>query len=56
MSTTDYSIFFSGKNRAVISHGITKEGAVPDKEIERAIKNKGLIDKNFEKHTADFDL
>src|SRR5437867_8088920 len=32
--------FFHGRTAAVISHGITKEGRVPVKEIERAIERK----------------
>src|SRR5437870_3242210 len=32
--------FFSGKDVVVLSHGITKEGAVPGMEIDRAIDRK----------------
>src|SRR5438876_4103346 len=32
--------FFSGKDLAVLSHGITKEGAVPGAGIGRAIERK----------------
>jgi hypothetical protein len=48
--------FFSGKNVALLSHGITKESNVPDEEIDRAIKNKELVEKDFEKHTAEFEV
>lgn len=30
---------FCGKNVVLLSHGLTKEAAIPPKEIERAIKN-----------------
>ena len=30
---------FLGKDIAVLSHGITKEGPVPDQEIEKAIED-----------------
>lgn len=48
--------FFCGQNRAVISHGITKEGKVPDAEIEIAVKNKVLVERDFNKYTTEFDL
>jgi putative component of toxin-antitoxin plasmid stabilization module len=43
--------FFAGKNTAVISHGITKERAVPATEIDRAIQHKKNFAKAPERHT-----
>ena len=43
--------FYRGKV-AVISHGCTKEGEVPDREIDHAIANRILLDSNPEKHSS----
>jgi hypothetical protein len=43
--------FFSGQDLAVLSHGITKEGAVPDVEINRAIERKRRFVANPKAHT-----
>jgi len=43
--------FFSGKGVAVLSHGITKEGAVPDAEINRAIDRKKRFEADPRAHT-----
>jgi hypothetical protein len=43
--------FFHGQNCVVISHGITKEDAVPDKEIDAAIVNKELYKTDPEKYS-----
>jgi hypothetical protein len=32
--------FFAGKNVIVVSHGLKKDGEVPDVEIDRAIERK----------------
>jgi len=42
--------FFCGGD-AVVSHGLKKEDAVPEKEIELALRRKQLFEKNREKHT-----
>ena len=44
-------LYFFHERGAVISHGITKEGEVPDKEIDQAIANKARFDGNPDKHT-----
>lgn len=41
--------FFHGK-RAVLSHGLTKEGKVPDDEIDLAMKRKLAVEKDPERH------
>jgi len=43
--------FFHGQNCVVISHGITKEDEVPDKEIDAAIANKELYKSDPEKYS-----
>ena len=43
--------FFSGKDFVVVSHGITKESAVPAVEIDRAIERKQKFELNQSKHT-----
>ncbi len=40
--------FFSGEYAAVISNGLTKESAVPDKEIDLTIKRKATFEQNPE--------
>jgi phage-related protein len=43
--------FFAGKAGVVLSHGITKEDRVPNREIDRAIKRKEEVQRDFEHHT-----
>jgi hypothetical protein len=43
--------FFSGKDIVVLSHGITKEGPVPDVEINRAIERKKRFEVDPKAHT-----
>jgi phage-related protein len=43
--------FFHGRQAAVLSHLITKEGRVPDPEIDRAILHKSKFEADPEKHT-----
>ena len=43
--------FFSGKDLVVVSHGITKEDAVPDVEINRAIDRKKRFEADRKAHT-----
>jgi len=42
--------FFAGKAVVVLSHGITKEREVPDKEIDRAIKSKKQVAADFTRY------
>ncbi len=44
-------LYFFHKRGAVISHGLTKEGRVPDKEIDRAIRNKARFEADPDTHT-----
>lgn len=43
--------FFAGKDVVVLSHGITKEGAVPKVEINRAIDRKKRFEADPKAHT-----
>ena len=42
--------FFAGKAVAVLSHGITKEREVPDKEIDRAVQRKEQVETDFKRY------
>ncbi len=48
--------FFHGRNVVVLSHGFTKEAEVPKPEIDRAIRNKLLVEQNAARHTAEWEL
>ena len=43
--------FFHGRLAVVVSHGITKEQAVPAREIDLALKRKQRFDMNPKLHT-----
>ena len=47
--------FFHGRNLAVLAHSLTKEDAVPDIEIERAIARKKLFAMNPKEHTYEIE-
>ena len=44
--------FFTGRSIVVLSHGITKEREVPNKEIEVAIKRKKQVASNFKRYAC----
>jgi phage-related protein len=44
-------LYFFHEQRAVLTHGFTKEGAVPDREIDLAITRRKLFVKNPRRHT-----
>jgi hypothetical protein len=44
-------LYFFHQGRAILSHGCTKEGAVPPVEIDRAVTNRALFIKNPGRHT-----
>jgi phage-related protein len=48
--------FFHGQNTAVLDHAITKEGQIPDADIERAIKRKKTFERDPTRHTYEEDL
>lgn len=43
--------FFHGQVAAVLSHGLVKERAVPPKEIDRAVEEKGKFEADPKRHT-----
>lgn len=47
--------FFSGRDIAVVAHGLTKEDVVPAVDIDRAIHRKQLFEKNPTRHTYTYD-
>lgn len=56
--TVNYRIlyFAHGRNVAILAHGLTKEGAVPDGDIERALARKLRFETNPARHTAEVEL
>jgi phage-related protein len=42
--------FFHGQDVVILAHGLTKESAVPDVEIERAIRRKMAFEANPKDH------
>ena len=44
-------LYFFHQQTVVVSHGITKEKEVPKREIEHAIRNKTLFERNPAKYT-----
>jgi phage-related protein len=44
-------LYFFFKERAVVTHGLTKEGKVPDVEIDRAIERKARFEKDPNRYT-----
>jgi phage-related protein len=55
---TNYRImyFFHGQNVAILAHAITKEGKVPQKEIDRAIERKVRFETAPDIYSALVDL
>ncbi len=47
--------FFCGANIVCLSHGISKEGKVPDAEIVLAMSRKELVESDPEKYTAEWE-
>ena len=48
--------FFYGRNVAVLDHALTKEGKVPDADIERAIRRKKAFERDPARHTYEEEL
>jgi hypothetical protein len=42
--------FFGGRGVAVLAVALTKEGAVPEREIERALRRKREFETNPDRH------
>jgi phage-related protein len=43
--------FFHGSQMATLGHALTKEGAIPDAEIERTIKRKEIFARHPARHS-----
>jgi len=43
--------FFHGRNVAILVHALTKEGEIPEADIERAHRRKGTFERDPERHT-----
>ena len=43
--------FFHGREAIVLAHGLTKEGKVPDRDIDTAVARKAAFLRNPEEHT-----
>jgi phage-related protein len=43
--------FFVGQSVVVLSHGLTKERAVPPREIDKAIERKRKVETDFKRYT-----
>ena len=58
VGTVNYRLlyFFIAKNVACLSHGFTKEGEVPEAEIETAIQRKTLVERARNKFTAEWEI
>ena len=44
-------LYFFLQGAAVVTHGLTKEGKMPEVEIDRAIERKARFEKNPDRHT-----
>jgi hypothetical protein len=44
-------LYFFSQGVAVISHGLTKEDVVPDREIDLAVSRKAKFERNPKRHT-----
>lgn len=47
--------FFHGNTAVVLTHGLTKEKEVPDKEIDRAVRLKKNFDADPQRHTFQWE-
>jgi phage-related protein len=48
--------FFHGNEIAVLAGGMNKEGRVPDRDIDRALRRKVAFEKNQSEHTFEMEL
>jgi len=48
--------FFHGNEIAVMAGGLGKEGKVPDRDIERAVRRKVAFEKNPSVHTLEMEF
>src|ERR1700688_2174003 len=52
--TVQYRIlfFYAGRNSTILAHALTKEGAVPRSDIDRAVERKKRYEQNPSKHRS----
>jgi phage-related protein len=43
--------FFHGRNVAILVHALTKEGEIPEVDIERALRRKAIFEQDPARHT-----
>jgi hypothetical protein len=43
--------FFHGRQVAILAHVLTKEGDIPEADLERALRWKAAVEENPERHT-----
>jgi phage-related protein len=48
--------FFHGQNDAILAHALTKEGELPDSDIERAIRRKQAFEREPARHTYEGEI
>ena len=48
--------FFHGPQMAILGHALTKEGAIPNAEIERALKRKEAFTRNPARHSYEEEV
>jgi phage-related protein len=48
--------FFHGQNVSILAHALTKEGEIPDSEIERAIRRKQAFQRDPARHTYEGEV
>jgi len=47
--------FFHGRNVAILAHALTKEGVIPEADLERTLRRKEAFEQNPEQHTYEED-
>jgi hypothetical protein len=47
--------FFHGRNMAILAHALTKEGEIPEADLERARRRKDAFAHDPERHTYEED-
>lgn len=48
--------FFHGQNIAVLDHALTKEGQIPDADLERALRRKEVFERAPARHTYEEEV
>lgn len=48
--------FFHGQNVAILAHALTKEGEIPDGDIDRVIRRKQAFERDPARHTYEGEV